>query len=530
MANIVQTRYFSDLIGDTYKTWQNNRVILDGGTGTGKTTFIVDVLAKYAQSEGKKILYLCNRTRLLCQVIAAANKADVRDTVAISTYQHIESDLKEKKGKIGKFDYIVADECHYFSNDAAFNEYTDLSYYYIKEQQDSVVIYMSAKANIFFTWMRKHGVKNEHYFSIPKSYNYVEKLYFYDKNCLFTLVNNILKTEPESKIIIFCNSLERMKEIHEIYGNDAVYFASKNVKSKEVSSFISTSCLVERGNGLVTFDGRILVSTKVLDNGVDIKDPKIKHIFCEILDVDSAIQALGRKRSINEDDTCIFYLRDYEPQTIQGSINFIRHQLDPVTMYRENYQKFMKYYGYNRRRMRENQIFYPRFNEDNTSVLAYNRMRYKKYCMDGSMLLKMKETSYRVVMCELLGPELAGRSEVVDIYVAEKAMLLEHLKSIEGTYIYEDERKLLKEKIQSCGLKLRNGGIKTLNDALDDIFPDYEPRFRNKKLNEDGSLSSVSLKDKRRKLPDGTANSHRGKTYWILGGENAEPPFSLRLG
>ena len=32
-------KYFSELIGDVYKSWDNTRVILDGGTGTGKTYF-----------------------------------------------------------------------------------------------------------------------------------------------------------------------------------------------------------------------------------------------------------------------------------------------------------------------------------------------------------------------------------------------------------------------------------------------------------------------------------------------------------
>lgn len=516
MSNGVQTKYFSDLIGDAYKTWSNEHVILDGGTGTGKTTFIINVLAKSAKSEGKKMLYLCNRKKLLEQIKAAVSKANVSDTVAITTYQHIESDLKKKKGEIGKFDYIVADESHYFSNDAIFNEYTDLIYQYLKIQEDSVVIYISATAKSMFSCMRKHIVKKENYFYIPKSYSYVEKLCFYDKDCLFALVDDILKKEPESKIIIFCNSLNRMKEIHDIYGDTAVYFASKSVKSKEVSSFVDTCCVYERDNGLITFDARLLVSTKVLDNGVDIKDPKIRHIFCEILDVDSAIQALGRKRSLSEDDTCIFYLKDYEPQAIQWYLNDIKYQLEPAEANLEDYEKFLKVYAWDRERMRKNKIFYVSCKEDKTSELVVNKMRYVKCRLDRRMLTKMKETSYREVMCALLGTELAGRSEVVDIYATEKAELIEYLKSIEGTYIYADERKLLKEKIQSCGVKLRNGGIKTLNAALANMFPKCVPCFRNKKLNADGSLSSDSLEDKRRKLPDGTVNPHRGQTYWIL--------------
>lgn len=55
---------FSELIGDVYKSWDNTRVILDGGTGTGKTYFTLNVLGKYAQQNNKIILYLCNRSKL----------------------------------------------------------------------------------------------------------------------------------------------------------------------------------------------------------------------------------------------------------------------------------------------------------------------------------------------------------------------------------------------------------------------------------------------------------------------------------
>lgn len=53
-------------------------------------------------------------------------------------------------------------------------------------------------------------------------------------------------------------------------------------------------------------------------DGINIKDKKVKHIFSEILDADSAIQALGRKRRTSEDDTCTFYLKNYSGQAIQG--------------------------------------------------------------------------------------------------------------------------------------------------------------------------------------------------------------------
>lgn len=36
--------YISDIIGDEYKDWNNEKIILDCGTGRGKTYFILNIL------------------------------------------------------------------------------------------------------------------------------------------------------------------------------------------------------------------------------------------------------------------------------------------------------------------------------------------------------------------------------------------------------------------------------------------------------------------------------------------------------
>ena len=204
-------KYFSDLIGESYKNWVNTKIIFDGGTGSGKTYFIINILGVYAKKNKKKMLYLCNRAELKEQIIADAKKAHVDDVMYVTTYQAIQNRLRGGE-IIPHYDYVIADECHYFTNDALFNEYTDKSYRYVMTQEQSVVIYISATAKVFFKWLRKRNlVAEDHYFLIPKSYDYVNKVYFYDKKLLIPKVDQILQTEKESKIIIFCNSTTRMK-------------------------------------------------------------------------------------------------------------------------------------------------------------------------------------------------------------------------------------------------------------------------------------------------------------------------------
>lgn len=120
MTKSSKKKYFSDLIGESYKNWVNTKIIFDGGTGSGKTYFIINILGVYAKKNKKKMLYLCNRAELKEQIIADAKKAHVDDVMYVTTYQAIQNRLRGGE-IIPHYDYVIADECHYFTNDALDN-------------------------------------------------------------------------------------------------------------------------------------------------------------------------------------------------------------------------------------------------------------------------------------------------------------------------------------------------------------------------------------------------------------------------
>jgi KaiC/GvpD/RAD55 family RecA-like ATPase len=63
---MINKNTFNDLITpEIINKWKKGTgIILNGGTGTGKTYFVIHNLADKCLTEGKKILYLCNRTAL----------------------------------------------------------------------------------------------------------------------------------------------------------------------------------------------------------------------------------------------------------------------------------------------------------------------------------------------------------------------------------------------------------------------------------------------------------------------------------
>ena len=316
--------YVTDVIGETYKHWRIGVVLINAGTGTGKTTFVVKELNEWAEITGTKILYLCNRRALKSQVIEQAEveqKAKTLDDDApddsageehldIWTYQALEKMKLYYPEKLDHFlrqyRYIVADEAHYFMFDAQFNHDTVVSYDALKALwKDKIVIYMSATADYMFWQLGNMDVvKAEQRYNVDKDTGYVDKVQLYwNDHRLECWLNSIPDGE---KALVFMETTDWVKKWRNKYGDVAVGYCSvhnKNVKKADALNDLE-ACL---NNGIL--QKKYTFTTKVLDNGVDIKDEALKHIFVETWEIDEAMQMFGRKRPLTKDDTCTFYIK-----------------------------------------------------------------------------------------------------------------------------------------------------------------------------------------------------------------------------
>lgn len=457
--------WLSDIIADDYKEWDNTKIIFDAGTGSGKTYFILNVLAAYAAEYNKTILYLCNRKPLHQKLLSITAE---HDNITVILYHTLQS-LIRKGECIEHFDYVISDECHFLLSDSTFNEYTDLAYHYLMNQKDNVTVFMSATAGVFFNdLINQNIVSADHVYSVPKRYDYVKKISFYDGRELTNIIDYILEEHPNDKILVFVNSMNRLRTMYDTYGDTALYMCGKSYQGNPDFSFCKSNAIINDA-----FSSRILFTTKTLDNGIDIKDQRVRHIFSEIFDVDSCIQAIGRKRPVNDSDYCSFYFKNYDKRALLRFKEANDRQLKPVQAFLNDKEAFINdLYRNNqepRQIARDNHIMYIDWKDN--QQLKVNYVSLKKYTLNSEIISDMLDTSYRDVLLKYLGDELSTKTTEIELTMRKKDIFLEYLKENCGCKLFKEDQKLLKDKFKNIlGLRDRTMGINTLNGKLVDCM------------------------------------------------------------
>ena len=531
--------FLSNIVGDEYKNWQPGDIIgLFCGTGTGKTKFSLEILAKTIQAEGKSILYLSNRDPLERQSKEDVKKYGLdRKLIKVMNYQKLQSDL-ESKGAPRQYDYIFADECHYMFSDALINPATDLTYEYLMNRDDSVVVMMSATSYLVMAELEKTGkVKPENIYRLDQDYGYVDKVIVYDSDAFFTLVDNLLSEDVDSKILCIVNA-KRMSVAYKKYGELADYMCSKNTDNRNLMKICGITEVKQKGtNGrsqtirsapeivhkinddLITFDKRLLFSTRVLENGVSLKDRRIKAIFCELFDPEGIIQSIGRKRSLGDDDMCTVYIRKTQTNWLTSTLRTAKRNVAAATAFLEDEECFR--IAYLRQSNSDNfRKEYDVFFTDEDKQLQINKTRYEQYLAQRDIYTRMVNDGFVESLPYYLGNELGKKIEMDQSKPEPYDLMIEYLISLQGRNLYKEDKVQIKNHFKTIGLHLgkvvlkgkRPPGIAALNGVLDTRYGDsYAPRFTNK-----DPETGKPLRDYRRILPDGSDNPHYKDNYWLL--------------
>ncbi|WP_342510915.1 hypothetical protein MKY34_12175 [Sporosarcina sp. FSL K6-1522] len=308
----------TDEIGDSYQLWKKGDIVsVSGGTGSGKSYFIRETLAEFAKQHNELILYLVPRVQLKKQIEATLEEEGITN-ITVKMYQSIEGICKSHGGNnewLNAFKYVVCDESHYFLGDSQFNHYTDMSLTHVLSATHTITLLLSATGETILSYIEKFYKERKIIrYSLERDYSYIQKIEAYQSDeYLFEAMDWLLKNNY--KTLVFIQSAEKAYELFRRYEQYATFVCGEQ---SEYHKFVD-KCKVDTIINSSTFDSLFLIATSVLDVGVDIKDDSINHIIIDMLDTDTFIQCLGRKRLSREKEENVYLLfRNYTNQQING--------------------------------------------------------------------------------------------------------------------------------------------------------------------------------------------------------------------
>lgn len=322
--------YLSDLIGEDFKEWTAcDEIFIQTQTGSGKTTFIVETLAPYAAENGHEVLLLVNRKILRRQIkLGLAESHGIQsmtdeeidsiqsfDGLTVLSYQQVEAQLKEKDFILTmlsdkRFRYVVFDEVHYFLQDCFFNRNILYLEEVLSQIRNATKIFLSATIDEVQPYIIEElhlgdriieeiePDKSRSCFVYQKGYFTCGRIIHYKKSPKFNI----------SKVLYFRDLPEILDEINSL--NDGKWLVFVNSKSEAevmkknlTKSFEYLDAEVDEDNPIKEqiveaekFDTEVLITTKVLDNGINIIDEQLKNIVIMTTEKTEFLQMLGRKR------------------------------------------------------------------------------------------------------------------------------------------------------------------------------------------------------------------------------------------
>ena len=390
MGNVFISEWV-DSRGENIEEWaQKNRSILFvAPTGSGKTSFTINCLAKKCYEKHWKMAFFVNRNSLKKQVNYKIQdfvfkNAYCSELIQIFTYQELEKSKERREyilSCIQTCAYVALDEVHYFASDSTFSPETEVSFMELMNLiGKKCLVMMSATPGGFQGILDFYlkGLNEENRQRWEESWQIYKEDYVYGRSsCKMGLVEMMeaeeeyamrefdeemyLEPDPEPEILKYevmevgqpdysyvnlnyydtpeeltnvivnsnkkekwlvfvntCNEGRSMKEnIRSTFKkNDdirTVEFVSSNLPESMALEYIVDGIASEENLPV-----SILITTSVLDNGVTIKDSKLKNIAIAAFDECEFKQMLGRRR-INEGEEIQLYVS-------KGSVSYFKRQ------------------------------------------------------------------------------------------------------------------------------------------------------------------------------------------------------------
>lgn len=468
---MAEFQYVTEMIKDDYLQWEpGTNIIFKQGTAAGKTYFTVNTFLPFAQSKGELSLYLSNRKELKKDIYGDIVSTLDINRVKVVTYQELQSWLR-KGVKIAKYDNIICDEAHYFVADS-WNGYTFKAYNYLCEQQPQArKMWMSATADVFFDKLiKKFNIPTKNIYEQEKNYKNVDGVYFYNKRSqLPDIINSIQMNYPGDKIVVYVNTISRLDKMHKTFGDKAIYYCSPSQHRPY------TTAPYDRTGEL---NGDILFTTKALDNGISIKDRRFRHLIVELeQDMDTTIQAIGRKRSLDDSDTYNLYFYVPADSKVESRQRTCERELEPAYGFSDmgmQYFDELEKTGVDVEKLiRESKILRQDWR---TGGIEINELAFDKHLIDLAQAQAVIEKGYEAVLFSRLGDDVVKKRKTLEVSnpTEDEDEFIEFLESNIGVKYFKAEQGTIIDAFKKRGFKSETMGKKVLNRFLKNGGYPYE--------------------------------------------------------
>ena len=243
------------------------------------------------------------------------------DGITVLNYQKLQmvcEQQKESKYLNGRYKYIVCDEIHYLLEDAAFNPETlralkflkqakeilicisatmeGLDELLVKEKYSDTILWNSQKrCTEYLTQIDISGylssITGEYrhilHYKLPRTVR-INQIFSFSNYDL--VIEAIRRSDDKEKWLIFQSNKNKAEELRKRLGKQSHLICADNRSDEILKELIQKE----------KFSCRILISTKLLDNGVNVKDMQLKHILIDSISKTEFLQMLGRKRLMND--------------------------------------------------------------------------------------------------------------------------------------------------------------------------------------------------------------------------------------
>jgi superfamily II DNA/RNA helicase len=448
-------KYIGDIIPEEdVPKWFGNRVLIKGQTGSGKSYFIKTRMVEYAKANGLKMLLLSNRSILLEQ--NEAEMSGEEETIVMMNYQKIENGLissdEDLDYYLSKFDIIISDECHYLFSDSSFNRRTDLLLELLyKNYPNKMLIFISATPEIVLEYQPDFDFS----YTVKKDYSYIENIFFFRRD---KTPEAIIQNLPSDEKVIYFSS--DAKVAHELTGQftNASFVCSESNSMYKYSDNRTVEEVVEKS----FFSKRILATTKVLDNGINIIDSSVKHIIVDMMDLISLVQCVGRKRVMSKDDAVTLYVKDYHSGNVNYALMYIKSQLQKALQLDEiGVDEFQK--------VHKKRSFHDIVDNDfsiNKAKLHY--YQHQQNFLKG--ILKSKD-GFKIAVANYFGIDIDATKDADNAF--EKISIRKYFESIKNIKMFKEEQEEFKTIFFSLifspkNTNYRSRGIMSINAILEE--------------------------------------------------------------